>query len=102
MNLRTTTLLISLASLAALAGCMAPSSAKSPHGSMMHGGHSRMDMAKMCEEHRQMVVDKTPEQQQKMVEAHVESMHGTADPKMVAMHRQVMEKHCAGNTPAAR
>lgn len=102
MNLRTSTLLITLATTAALAGCMTPSSEKSSHGSMMQSGHSQMDMAKMCDDHRQMMASKTPEEQQKMMESHVQSMHGSADPKMVAMHREMMGKHCAQHAPAAK
>ena len=102
MNFRTSTLLITLATTATLAGCMTPSSANPPHGSMMQGGHSQMDMAKMCDDHRQMMASKTPGEQQKMMEAHVQSMHGSADPKMVAMHREMMGKHCAHNAPAAK
>ena len=102
MNLRTSILLVSLATTTALAGCMTPSSEKSPHGDMMKGGHSQMDMAKMCAEHRQMMATKTPEEQQKMMESHVRSMHGSADPKMVAMHRQMMDKHCAQTGPGAK
>ena len=102
MNLRTSILLVSLATTTALAGCMSPSSAKSPpHGDMMKGGHSQMDMAKMCADHRQMMAGRTPEEQQKMMESHVQSMHGSADPKMVAMHHQMMDKHCAQTGPGA-
>ena len=79
MNLRTSTLLITLATTTALAGCMTPSSAKSSHGSMMQGGHSQMDMAKMCDDHRQMMASNTPGEQQKM-----------------------MEKHCAHPVPSAK
>jgi len=92
---RTSILLISLATTTALAGCMTPSSAKSPHGSMMQGMHSQMDMAKMCDEHRPMMAGRTSEEQQKMMESHVQSMHGSADPKMVKMHHEMMDKHCA-------
>jgi hypothetical protein len=96
MNLRTSILLASLATTTALAGCMTPSSAKSPlHGDMMKGGHSQMDMARICADHQQMTASRTPEEQQKMMESHVQAMHGSADPKMVAMHRQMMDKHCA-------
>jgi hypothetical protein len=95
MNLRTPILLVSLATTTALAGCMTPSSEKSTHGDMIKGGHSHMDMAKMCADHRQMMASRTPEEKQKMMESHVQSMHGSADPKMVAMHRQMMDKHCA-------
>jgi len=95
MNLRTSILLLSLATTTALAGCMTPSSAKSPHGDMMQGRHSQMDMADMCADHRQMMASRTPEEQQKMMESHVQSMHGSADPKMVAMHRRMMDRHCS-------
>ena len=61
-----------------------------------------MDMAKMCADHRQMMASRTPEEQQKMMESHVQSMHGSVDPKMVTMHRQMMDKHCAQNPPSAK
>ena len=101
MNLRTSILLASLAITTALAGCMTPSLEKSPHGDMMKG-HSQMDMAKMCADHRQMMSSKTPEEKQKMMESHVQSMHGSVDPKMVAMHREMMDKHCAQTGAGAK
>jgi hypothetical protein len=102
MNFRTSILLASLTTTMALAGCMTPSSKKSPHADMMKGGHSQMDMAKMCADHRQMMATKAPEEQQRMMESHVQSMHGAADPKMVTMHRQMMDKHCAQAGPGAK
>lgn len=101
MNLCTSILLFSVATAMTLAGCTTPSSSHSTHGSMMHGGHSHMDMAKMCDDHREMMASRTPEEQQRLMESHVKSMHGSADPKRVAMHRQMMDKHCA-QAPAAK
>ena len=63
--------------------------------------YSRND-TKMCADHRQMMAGRTPEEQQKMMESHVQSMHRSADPKMVAMHRQMMDKHCAQTGPGAK
>jgi hypothetical protein len=60
----------------------------------MEHHHSRMDMAPMCEMHRDATAGKSPAEQQAALEAQVKSMHGTADPAMVAMHRRMMETHC--------
>lgn len=66
------------------------------HGSANH--HSRM-----CEMHRQAMAGKSPAEQQAAIEAHVKSMHGSADPRHVAMHRQMMDKHCGtGTAPTAK
>ena len=61
-----------------------------------------MDIAKMCDDHRQMIAGRTPEEQQKMMESHVQSMHGSADPQMVTRHRQMMDKHCAQTGSGAK
>lgn len=75
----------------------------SGHGGMGAGAGGaqpgNMDMARMCEMHRQMMVGKSPAEQQAAIEAHVKSMHGTADPQRVAMHRQMMDRCPA---PASR
>jgi len=63
---------------------------------MMRDGHpASMDIAQMCSRHQQMTSGKTPEQQREMMESHMKAMHGSVDPKMVEMHRQMMEKNCA-------
>ena len=99
MHLPTSLLLASLLGGTSLAGCMTPM-AKDSQAPMMHGRHSEMDMAKMCDDHRQMMATRTPDEQQKMMETHVQSMHGAADPKMVMMHQQMMDKRCAQTAPA--
>jgi hypothetical protein len=61
-----------------------------------------MDMAKMCDDYRKTMAGRTFEEQQKMMESHVQPMHGSADPKMAAMHREMMVKHCAQGSPPAK
>lgn len=76
--------------------------AQSGMGTGMAGGQpGRMDMARMCEMHNQMTAGKSPAEQQAAIEAHVRSMHGTADPQRMAMYRQ-MTAQCSQSAPALR
>jgi Spy/CpxP family protein refolding chaperone len=96
MNIRTTLLMAAIAAVTALAACTTPSAEHSTHAGMMREGHhASMDMAQMCSRHQQMMSGKTSEQQRELMESHMKAMHGDVDPKMVEMHRQMMEKDCA-------
>lgn len=76
------------------------SACATPRDRMMSSGHDSMDMTRMCAMHRQMMAGKSPADQQAAIEAHVKSMHGSAAPQMVAMHRQLIDRHCAGTDAA--
>ena len=84
--------LLGLAVTALLAACATPKEDRMGHG------QSRMNMDAMCEMHRQATVGKSPAEQQAAIEAHIKSMHGTADPDMVAMHQRMMDSHCVSGT----
>ena len=63
----------------------------------MDGSHMSMgDMTQMCDMHQKMMAGKSPQEQQAMMEQHMKAMHGDVDPQMVARHREMMEKNCAG------
>lgn len=63
----------------------------------MDGGHMSMgEMTQMCDMHQKMMADKSPQEQQAMMEQHMKAMHGEVDPQMVAQHREMMEKNCPG------
>jgi hypothetical protein len=83
--------LVGLAATALLAACATPKDDRMGHGP------SHMNMEAMCEMHRQETAGKSPAEQQAAVEAHIKSMHGTADPSMVAMHQKMMDAHCASS-----
>ena len=109
MNVRTSFLLVSLAAATGLGACTMPREPMSRSGPRMHGSEAMsseqkmpMDMARMCATHRAMPAGKSPEEQQAMMESHMKTMHGTVDPQMVAMHRQMMEQNCAANAPATK
>lgn len=114
--------LVPVAALALLAGCTTPygsppgapgtggsSGAMGMGGSgggMGMGGAGGMGMsganqAQMCAMYRQMTAGKTPAEQQAAMEAQIRSMHGgNVTPDHVRMHREMMEKNCAGMSGA--
>jgi hypothetical protein len=53
-------------------------------------------MAQMCDMHQKMMAGKSLQEQQAMMEQHMKAMHGSVDPQMIARHREMMEKNCAG------
>lgn len=89
-----------LLALPLVGGALVISACATPHDRMLSGGHDSMDITRMCAMHRQMMAGKSPAEQQAAIEAHVKSMHGSADPQMMAMHRQRMDRHCAGTGTA--
>lgn len=111
-------MLVPVAALALLAGC-STQPGQGSSGSMMGGGPGGMsgsggmgmggsggmgmsggDAAQMCAMHRQMMAGKSPAEQNAAMEAQMRSMHGgNVSPEQVRMHREMMEKNCAG-TPA--
>jgi nitrous oxide reductase accessory protein NosL len=99
MNVRRSLLLLTLATTAALAAC-----ATRQPGPMMARGQQMpmMDMAEMCDMHQKMMAGKSPQEQQEMMEQHMMAMHGSADPRMVARHREMMERNCAGVAPGSK
>ena len=100
MNIRTTLLATAFAGITALAACTTPNTppnaGQAPHAGMMCDGNTAsMDMNQMGSKNPQMMSGKSPEQQRAMMESQMKAMHGSSDPKMVEMHRQMMEKNCA-------
>ena len=96
-----------LLTLPILGGALALAACTTPREHAMAGGHqhgSADHHSRMCAMHRQAMAGKSPAEQQAAIEAHVKSMHGSADPQHVAMHRQMMDKHCGGMSaaPAAK
>jgi hypothetical protein len=64
-----------------------------PGGMGMSGGNQ----AQMCAMYRQMMAGKSAAEQQAAMESQMRSMHGgTVTPEQVRMHREMMEKNCAG------
>ena len=61
-----------------------------------------MDLARMCDLHELMMAGSSPEEQQTMLEQHLNAMHGTADAGMVERHRQTMARNCPGGGQSAR
>lgn len=101
MNRRTLLALPILGSALVVAACA------TPREHAMSGGHhhgSAEHHRRMCAMHQQAMVGKSPAEQQAAIEAHVRSMHGSADPQHVAMHRQMMDRHCGtmGAAPSAK
>lgn len=84
------------------------SACASPGGGMgSDRSEAQMDASRMCAMYRQMTDGKSEDEQRAAVEAHIRSMHPTADPQTVAMHRQMMERSCAsgdmgGGMPGSR
>jgi hypothetical protein len=98
MELKTILALCAFAATTVLSAC-----------AMHHGDGTTMgapggrygDMARMCEQHRQMTAGKAPAEQQAAIEAHIKSMHGgSVAPNMVAHHMKMMEAHCGPGGPA--
>ena len=59
-------------------------------GGMMHGEKmGMMDMKSMCEMHSKMM-NKSPEERQKIMEAH----HGNMSPEMMRQHMNMMDENC--------
>lgn len=93
-----------LFSLPIVASAFLVSACATPEGEMMAAGDQRhMDKNQMCAMYRQMTAGKSEAEQQAAAEAHIKAMHGSADPQMVAMHRQMMERSCSekGRSPGA-
>ncbi|MFM1991668.1 MAG: hypothetical protein RJA99_4625 [Pseudomonadota bacterium] len=94
-------MLVPVAALTFLAGC-STQQGQGSGGSMMGGSGGGMAMgggnsAQMCEMYRQMMAGKSPAEQQSAMEAHMRSMHGSnVTPEQARMHREMMEKNCAG------
>ena len=61
--------------------------------------HAAMNADQMCATHREAMQGKSPAEQRAMAEAHVKTMHGSADAAHVDRHLQMMEKTC-GTNPA--
>lgn len=87
MQLRFLLALPAIGGLLPMFGCAPPQRRHEPH----------MDMNRMCAMHQQMTAGKSPAEQQAAIEAYVTSMHGSANPEMVAMHREMMDAHCTGS-----
>lgn len=72
-----------------------PAASSAMQGSMMQGGMMQggkmdmMDMKSMCEMHSKMM-NKSPEERQKMMEAH----HGNMSPEMMQKHMDMMKEKC--------
>jgi hypothetical protein len=95
MNTRTLLMVGALAATSVLAACA--SQQQEPRMMMGRGGQMPMgDMAQMCDMHQKMMAGKSPQEQQAMMEQHMKAMHGNVNPEMVAKHREMMEKNCAG------
>lgn len=96
MNIRTTLLATVFSGITALAACTTPNAGQGPHAGMMCDGNTAsMDMNQMGSRNPPMMSGMTPEQQRAMMESQMKGMQGSSDPKMVEMHRQMMEKNCA-------
>ena len=111
-------MLVPVAALALLAGC-STQPGQGSSGSMMGGGPGGMsgsggigrggagglgmaggEGAQMCAMHRPKKAGKAPAERSAATEAQMRSMHGgNVSPEQVRMHREMMEKNCAG-TPA--
>jgi hypothetical protein len=80
----------------ALTGCAAPAltQANAAPAVMHHGADGSrmgmMDMQAMCEQHRAMMSNKTPEARQAMMTAHMKSM----SPEQMQQHMQMMQEQC--------
>jgi hypothetical protein len=99
MNTRTSLLCASLLAGATLAGCgsmgsMGSRSMSDPNVTKS-GAPASSEMAQLCALHRQMA-GRTPEAQDAMLESHMQSAHGSANPQSMALHRQSMMQNCSG------
>lgn len=86
-------LLVSLVA-ATVAGCGSSSSRMRGGGSTdpgltSQGGPAASEMTELCALQRRMAGE-TPEQQQAMLEAHMQAAHGSVNPQSVARHRMEM------------
>ena len=93
MKRLTQLLLVSLVA-ATVAGCGSSSSrtrgagATDP-GLTSQGGPSASEMTELCALQRRMAGE-TPENAQAMLEAHMQSAHGSVNPQSLALHRREM------------
>jgi hypothetical protein len=102
MNTRASMCFAALAALApvvaagALAGCNSMGSRSTSDPYLMRGGQpAPSEMAQLCELQRQMT-GKTPEAQEAMLESHLQAVHGSSNPQVMAMHKQTMLQQCSG------
>ena len=95
MTVRNFLVVGALATTTVLAACA--SQQQEPR--MMMGGGAQMpmgEMAQMCEMHQKTMADKSPQEQQAMMEQHMKAMHGDVTPEMAARNRQMMDRNCSG------
>jgi hypothetical protein len=97
MNRLAPLLLVSLVA-ATVAGCGSSSSrmqgaASTDPALTSSGGPAASEMTELCALQRRMVVE-TPENQQAMLEAHMQAAHGSVNPQSLALHRREMG-HCS-------
>ncbi|MGZ8274193.1 MAG: hypothetical protein ACXW2G_13715 [Burkholderiaceae bacterium] len=62
--------------------------------------HTAMDAGQKCAMYRETTEGRSPSEQRAAAEAHIVSMHGSADAAHVDRHLRMMEQMCGGK-PAA-
>lgn len=90
-----------VAALVLLAGCGTQQGhGMAGGGGMGMGGQGGMgtgNPAQMCAMYRDMMAGRTPAEQQAAMESQMRALHGgTVTPEQARMHRETMERHCAG------